>query len=164
MGNVSVWLRRAIALGSWLVLCQPLVSCAGNIQAVVVDAQTGQPIPGAVVLGVWTKVTGLPGLTHTELVDVREVETDAAGRFTLERPPEAAKASTADESVTVYKFGYVAWNNLYVFPSGAMRKKIEILNQIRMQVFPKEGSHQTHMSFIRQARQGLYGIERIPIF
>lgn len=77
----------------------------GPVTGRVVDAATGQPIAGAVVLGVWTKAGGLPGLPVTKLVDVRETETDGAGRFVLERPDTIV---INEESVTVYKFGYVA--------------------------------------------------------
>ena len=57
-------------------------SCARTIQGQVLDAETGKPIAGAVVLGVWTKPRGF-GEHYTELVGVREAETDADGRFVL---------------------------------------------------------------------------------
>lgn len=60
----------------------------GPLAGRVVDRQTAQPIAGAVVLGVWTKVGGVPELYHTKLVDVREAETDADGRFVLGRPQD----------------------------------------------------------------------------
>src|SRR3989304_312802 len=38
--------------------------CAGTLKGQVVDAQTGTPIAGAVILGVWMKYVGPPGLEH----------------------------------------------------------------------------------------------------
>jgi hypothetical protein len=156
---------RALGLGSLLLLV-PSTGCAGSIHGQVLDAQSGQPIAGAVVLGVWTKVAGLPGLTHTELVGVKEVETDAQGRFTLERPRTLFPFAEDDESITVYKFGYIAWNNIFTFPpTGSGRRKDQrVPAEIRLEKFPDGQSHQRHISFINLARGGLYGLDRIPRF
>ncbi len=123
---------------------------SGPIAAQILDAQTGQPIPGAIVLGVWTtKGEGIFGAhAPTKLVGVKEAETDAQGRFTLERPGMVAEE---DEKITVYKFGYVAWSNLYLFPSFKRRSETEVPAQIRLDVFPQEENHQNHMGFIRMA-------------
>lgn len=135
--------------------------CAGTIAGQVVDAQTGRSIQGAVVLGVWTKGAGLPGLTHTELVGVNEAETDDQGRFTLERPGWYG----IEESVTVYKFGYVAWNNLFLFPTSQRRKDTGAPAQIFLGPFPLGESHIRHIDFIDDARAaGFYGLNRIPKF
>jgi hypothetical protein len=136
-------------------------SLTGPIHGQVLDARTGQPVPGAIVLGVWTTREGVPGLYATKLVDVREVEVDAQGRFTLERP--LGMILEGDESLTVYKFGYLAWNNLFLFPL-ARRKGTGIPETIRLEEFPAGGSSQEHMSFVHLAGSDQYGIERIPKF
>jgi len=121
--------------------------CAtGPIRSQVLDAQTGQPVSGAVVLGVWTKRVGYPGLASGQLVAVKEVEVDAQGRFELERP----ETSYREESITVYKFGYVAWNNEEVFPSGKHRPDIHVPAQILLEFFSADWSHQEHIHFIRR--------------
>lgn len=158
IGNVRFLGLAALLLGL------PATACGGNIEGQVLDAQTGKPIQGAVVLGVWTKVAGLPGLHHTELVGVREVETDAEGRFTLERPSSPYNQEDG-ESVTVYKFGYVAWNNLFIFPTSERRKNNQVPTQILLQRFPEGESHRRHISFISGAkRAGMYGYESNPKF
>lgn len=156
---------------SALLLCWLLTIVMGGCASVVrtgamtgrvVDAHTGQPIAGAVVLAVWTKVAGLPGLSHTQLVDVREAETDAAGRFVLERPQTLV---INEESVTVYKFGYVAWNNLFLFPGSRNRESKRMPAELILEPFPVGQSHQRHLEFINNStRAGFYGVSRTPRF
>ena len=165
MGSNIYLSRRARLLGlvGFFVLVFTGPGCAGTIQGQVVDAQTGQPISGAIVLGVWTKVAGLPGLHHHELVGVQEVETDSEGRFILKRAKSIIHED--DEAVTVYKFGYVAWSNLYIFPTSERRQNTQMPAQIRLEPFPSGQSHQRHMSFINNSRAaGMYGLDSIPKF
>ena len=39
-----------------------MAGCEGTITGIVVDAETGKPIEGAVILVEWTKAKGLPGM------------------------------------------------------------------------------------------------------
>ncbi len=150
-----------LALSVLLCLISATPGCAGSIQGQVLDARTGQPVAGAVVLGVWTKQAGLPGLSHTELVGVKEVEVDAQGHFTLERPG----ASYGEESVTVYKFGYVAWNNLFSFPTSQRRKDTGVPPQILLEPFPPGESHQKHMDFVSDATRSSLSYKAVkPLF
>jgi hypothetical protein len=145
------WVRQMGALAAILLCGVPTFGCAqmgGSIQSQVLDVQTNQPIPGAVVLGVWTKRVGFPGLDHTELVGNREAETDAEGRFTLERP---AGSATGEEEITVYKFGYVAWSNIYIFQVPRGRPDPAVLPQILLDPFPPGASHKEHIYFINKA-------------
>ncbi len=162
---------RVTAAGPWtrggLVLLAVLGllggGCTRTIRGQVLDAQTGRPIAGAVVLGVWTKVAGLPGLNYHKLVGVREVETDAEGRFVLEAAMRFLGED--DESVTIYKFGYVAWNNLFIFPTSERRKDMSIPPVIGLEAFPGGQSHQRHTSFISNAaRSSFYGLNNMPKF
>ena len=155
-------LWRALGLSGSLLLLLPTTGCAGSIQGQVLDAQTGQAIPGAVVLGVWTRIAGLPGMHHTELVGVREVETDSEGRFALERPSSRYNREDG-ESVTVYKFGYIAWNNIFRWPHSERRENYDVPTQIRLESFPPSGDHRKHLDFIDQAGSiFMYGWQAIP--
>ncbi len=138
-----------LGLAAFLLLALAGPGCAETIRGQVLDARTGEPIAEAVVLGVWTKVAGLPGLTHHELVGVKEAETNGQGHFALERPGGYG----IEESVTVYKFGYIAWNNLFTFPAtgSGRRKDTQVPPQIRLKAFPAGGDHQKHLSFISDA-------------
>jgi hypothetical protein len=148
-GESRQWPRRFLfTAGALCLLLGGGCAGIGTIRSQVVDAQTGQPVQGAVVLGVWTKGAGLPGLSHTELVGVREAETDADGRFELE---QVRRWLLDEKSITVYKFGYVAWSNQFIFPSFQRREDTRVPDTIRLDPFPFGGNHQDHMSFVRMA-------------
>lgn len=138
---------------------------SGPIRARVLDAETRQPIPGAVVLGVWTKIVG-PLLYHHELVGVRETETDAQGRFELERLPSSGLDGEGDgQAITVYKFGYVAWSNIYLFPTSKRRESQRIPREIFLDRFPPGSSHERHVYFIWDAtRNDMYPRASAPKF
>ena len=159
------WTLRRVKLMGFAVLFLLLLvgtGCAGTLKGQVLDAQTGQPIEGAVVLGVWTKYSGLPGLQYGELAGVKETETDVDGRFVL----ETAGSLGAEEAVTIYKSGYVAWSNLFMFPTSERRQDIRVPSRIMLERFPPGQSHQRHVDFISGARRaGMgYGRESIPKF
>ncbi len=154
--------RRALLL---VLLAVIGAGCSTTIQAQVLDAATRQPIEGASVLGVWTRVAG-PLLYHHELVGVRETETDAEGRFALERLRSSGlNGEGGGQAITVYKFGYVAWSNLYLFPALQLRKDQRVPGEILLERFPSGESHQRHMIFVDSARAaGMYGHEMMPKF
>jgi hypothetical protein len=147
-------MRTTMSRSSWvgcllggvlLSTCLTGTACARAIQGQVLDAQTGQPIVGAVVLGVWTRGGGLPGLSHTELAGVREAETDGEGRFALE---EISGWLLDEKQVTIYKFGYVAWSNQFVFPTFARRKDTSVPAEVRLDTFSPGDNHREHVRFI----------------
>lgn len=130
------------------------------MRAQVLDARTGQPIPGAVVVGVWARLDESRPPFYGDVLGVQEVETDAAGRFVLEVP---AALRIDLETVTVYKVGYVAWNNQYVFPDLQERREPGVPPQIRLEPFPPGQRHREHVRFIEGVRGAvLYPPERVP--
>jgi hypothetical protein len=146
-----------IVMGLVAVCCSSCVG-VGAIHSQVLDAQTKQPIAGAVVLGVWTKKTTF-GFS-TKLVGVKETVTDAEGRFTLARP---GSLFADDESVTVYKFGYVAWNNQTTFLPPKSRKEEAIPAHVFLEMFPPVANHTRHINFINSVTRGsLISLEDSP--
>jgi len=133
----------------------------GPIRGQALDAQTGHPVPGAIALAVWTRREGPPGLRATILAGYQEVEADAQGRFSLDRP---AGLSFSEESVTIYKPGYIAWNNLDVFPSLEPRQDTRVPTQILLERFPAGESHIRHRSFIDIQTMGVGLSGRAPTF
>ncbi len=152
---------RSLGVAVLLLLVLTGPGCAGTVKGQVVDAETGQPIEGAIVLGVWTRVAGLPGLHHHELVAVRETETDARGRFMLETP---ASLRVDEEAITIYKFGYVAWSNLFTFPTWVRREDTRVPPKILLERFPPGENHRRHIGFISDATAGVGLSSRAPKF
>jgi hypothetical protein len=116
------------------------------ISGTVIDAETGKPIEGAVVLVEWTKTKGL-GNTYTESYKVVEAVTDKEGKFSI--PGVSAYFTTPH--LTIYKKGYVAWNNEFIFPD--YKKRTDFKWQkgyvFRIGVFnEKKYSHKEHILFI----------------
>jgi len=119
--------------------------CYLPINGRVVDAETQQPIEGAVVLVEWTKKHGF-GDAWTESYKVVECVSDKEGKVKVEgcyspfvEPPD----------VTVYKKGYVAWSSRWIFPAGRNRTDFIWSDQfIKLEHFKEGYSHDAHTSFI----------------
>jgi len=137
--------------------------CARTLQARVIDAETRQPVDGAVVVGVWTKVQGIGSYFHS-FVGVRETSTDANGRFQLERLESSGLDGEGEgQAITVYKSGYVAWSNIYVAPALELRQDQRIPSQILLEKLPPTYSHRQHLRLIDQATLSwLYSIDATP--
>ena len=153
---------RATWTPAWIaLLCvTACLGCSTTISGRVVDAATGQPLASVAVLGVWQRIAGLPGLHHHELVGVAEAQTDENGRFSLRRP----RALADEESVTAYKFGYVAWNNIFIFPSFARRPNERVPSTVPLEPFPPALSHRDHASFISNAIDSRASEKETPYF
>ena len=125
-----------------------VTGCEGTITGVVVDAETGQPIEGAVILVEWTQAKGLPGMSYTESYKVVEVVTDEEGKASLEG---VANPFVSSPRVTVYKKGYVAWNNEFIFPDWKKRTDFKWENNyvFKLEKFKPKYSYRKHLSFIR---------------
>ncbi len=125
-------------------------SAYASMTGQVVDAETGRPIEGAIVLVEWTINVGIPGLMSTESYEVVESVTDKDGRISIARvlhplinPPQ----------ITIYKKGYVAWNNEFIFPDYKPRKDFQWRDNyvFKMDRFRPEYSYDKHTSFIHGA-------------
>lgn len=123
--------------------------CYATITGTVIDAETGKPIEGTVVLAQWTATKGF-GLTYHERYKVIETVTDKEGKFIVSGvlnpfvdPPE----------VVIYKEGYVAWRNDFIFPDYKKREDFKWKNNyiFKLKPFKKGYSHSQHISFISTA-------------
>lgn len=145
----SMRIKHAVLAVALLFLTS---GCYATITGTVVDADTGEPVEVAVVLVEWTKTKGL-GLTYTESYKVIEAVTDKEGKVTvsgvfnpLVNPPD----------ITVYKKGYVAWNNKFIFPEYVKREDFKWQNDYVFQLerFKPEYSHDAHTRFIHSITHG----------
>jgi hypothetical protein len=92
---------------------------AGPWRGQVVDAETGQPLEGVVILAVWERIS--PGLIHArrEFHDVDELVTDAQGRFAVparRRGFANPLVSLDGPQFTMFKAGYGPWRERNLAP------------------------------------------------
>ncbi len=132
-----------------LLICILLASCYGPIKGQVIDAETGEPIEGAVIMVEWTKTEGF-GLTHTESYKVVEVLTDKNGMAEI----DGVDAIFVDlVRVAVYKKGYVLWSNNNVFKGSRTLTSFEWKDSyvFKLNRFKPEYSYNEHTMFIHSA-------------
>jgi hypothetical protein len=90
----------------------------GAYRGRVIDADTGDPIEGVVVLGVWNLVlTGAAGAVH-EYYDARETVTDKNGEFSIPGMGLRILSRLAPMGVWIFKAGYEysggSWPSLHL--------------------------------------------------
>ncbi len=131
-----------------------------DITGKVIDAATGKPIEGAIVVAQWTKKRGWLGEQQRELHKIIETLTDKEGKFSLSGtvgfvldPPE----------MIIYKEGYIPWRNDMIFPSGNIVKNHEWNNNgtYKLDVFTDQYTIVQLRNFIDS---GIIGIGYVPIF
>ncbi len=137
-----------LLLGIGMLVMVP--SCYAEMTGTVVDAETGIPIEGAVVLVEWTVTKGMPGMMVTESYKVIEAITDKEGRVYISG---VFNPSVKPPHVTVYKAGYVAWNNEFIFPDYKKRADFEWQKDyiFKLEKFRPEYTHDAHTMFIHGA-------------
>lgn len=102
-----------------LIVLAITTGCYMGITYKIMDADTKQPIKGAVVNVEWSKTHGLPGLTYHKTYKTVEAISDDNG----EMPIEGCYDFFVDSPrITIYKLGYVAWNDEFIFPNWERRK------------------------------------------
>jgi protocatechuate 3,4-dioxygenase beta subunit len=94
-----------------------LVRYDGHYEGRIIDADTGQPIEGVVVLGVWYReYPGAGGAVH-EYYDARETVTDQNGEFKIEGLGLLVMSNIIPMDVLIFKaghthYGLMTWKGL----------------------------------------------------
>jgi len=131
----------------FLVMILVASSCNAEITGTVVDAETGEPIEGAVVLVEWIITKGLPGMSYGETYEVKEALTNKEGKVNIS---DVLSPFVRSPRVTIYKKGYVAWNSEFIFPD--YRKRTDFKRQsgylFRLEKFKSEYTYVAHTGFI----------------
>jgi len=132
-----------------LMLLILFLLCAGCTRAItgkIVDAETGQPIEGAILLVEWTKVHGF-GDTYTTSEKVVVLYSDKDGIVHI---PDYYDPFADKPDITIYKPGYVAWNNQWIFPETRKRTDFKWKNNyvFRLDKFKDGYSYVKHESFV----------------
>ncbi len=86
--------------------CGPLASYEGEHKGRVVDAETGEPLVGVVVLGIWQTETPTPGGAVHHFHDARETLTDKNGEFSLHGVGIRLLSNLLPMDVLLLKTGY----------------------------------------------------------
>lgn len=77
-----------------------------SISGTAVDAETGEPVEGAVVVFEWDQAKGVPGMSYTEHYKTVETVTDSNGRFAV---PRVLSPLVNEPYFVIYKKGYYCW-------------------------------------------------------
>jgi hypothetical protein len=152
--------NRFIAL--LLLLALVTTGCYFPISGRVIDAETQQPIEGAVVLVEWDEEHGL-GFTYHTIYKIAETETNKEGKFSL---PGAYSPLVDSPSLLIYKQGYVAWRNDTIFPSFEKRKDYDVWQYsyvYKLERFKEGDSRFKHSMFMHTGFGGA-SYERTPRF
>ncbi len=100
----------------------------GPYKGKIIDADTGQPIEGVVVLGTWSKIyPNIAGATH-EFYDASEAVTDKNGEFLIRGLGLKLISNVEAMNVLIFKAGYehigtCMWVSLKVDP--ILNKKVK---------------------------------------
>lgn len=86
--------------------CSSAIRYDGHYEGRVIDADTGEPIEGVVVLGVWYKETPTPAGAVSSYYDARETVTDKNGEFEIPGMGLKILSTVAPMNVLIFKAGY----------------------------------------------------------
>jgi len=139
---------KKYAFTTAVIILLSATGCYSPISGRVIDAETNQPIEGAVVLVEWTKTIGY-GLTYTESYKVAEALSGKDGQLEL---PGCNSAFVNAPDVTVYKKGYVAWSSRWMFPGYRNRTDFRWGDYVfKLDRFKEGYSYIDHTSFIHSS-------------
>jgi hypothetical protein len=150
----------------------PMFSACGmhyNIKGTVIDAQTEQPVEGAVVAIHWLRYKlGPPGLpTPKEYYGTTERLTDAQGGFTI------PKYTFGTPFMGVYKKGYVCWSSEILFNQQGktedemyVHRLVKVKNGMVVKLEPKDESFPTveHAYFVYMDVRGPLWVSAPSLF
>lgn len=111
-----------LAVGLVLVLVAPMLAWGqqflegyrGSYRGQVLDAETREPLAGAVVVAAWSRIRILPHHAQTVFHAARETLTGPDGRFVLEGKDieEDAPPRTRPPEFLIFSPGYGPWGSL----------------------------------------------------
>lgn len=130
--------------------------------AIIVDADSGEPIEGAVAIAIWRKhsIKEAAWFEGGKMVPVRieEAISDKEGKVYFEDFWDWHLFENRYPRLTVYKFGYVCWDQKQLFTSvegSTIRKDFDEENRVvRMEKWPKDFSFVRHGSFVDYSTEG----------
>jgi hypothetical protein len=121
MRQPTTW--AAMALSVFLLLVSHPASAAifrydGPYEGKVIDADTGEPIQGAIVLGVWYRIHPNVAGWNSELYDSVEKITDKDGNFSIKGLGPLLMSNIDPMDIVIFKAGYEhlssSWKSLKI--------------------------------------------------
>ena len=109
MDKLKIWAAKLLLMAVLLLLfsgCVSLVYYEGNYHGKVIDSETLQPIEGAVVMAVWSKMYGTAGGPVYKYYDARETLTDRNGEFSIRGMGPRAMTHLQKMDIVIFKAGY----------------------------------------------------------
>ncbi len=142
-------MRNTISI-MFFAICLCSTGCHASMTGKVVDAETGKPVDGAVLLVEWLKTKGMIGLTYRTTAKAVELFSDKDGNVII---PGYFNPFAEGPYITIYKPGYVAWNSQYIFPGYRKRDDFDLKDGyvFKLEKFRNNYSHDSHISFIHGA-------------
>ncbi len=126
------------------------VTLAGPFDGQVIDENTGEPIQGATVVGVWSYDEG-DGLVGPSGSEVFEKKTDQAGRYRIPVAPRHKRGShlrLVSFQLVVYKRGYVGYRSDRHL-DGSSRSDFTLRhNRVLLRKWRDTDSHAQHLVFL----------------
>jgi hypothetical protein len=122
----------------------------GPFDGRVVDAQSGKPIPGALVQASWAFETGR-GLIAPAGGAVHTVATDSDGRYIIDRLAEipSTRARVIAVALVVYQRGYVGYRSDRMFDGTRARSDFYQHNNLaKLERWQSSLSHVKHVRFV----------------
>jgi hypothetical protein len=140
--------------------------------ATVIDDETGNPIEGAVAIAIWSddkKDCKLPEALEGGCFEFRNAVEAVSGKdggiyilgFWKTTDGQGGSGNRYDPRLTVYKFGYVCWDQQRIFhPTSSWedRKDFNRDNRIvRLKKWPEDMNFRSHSSFMSNVTSGNIG-------
>jgi len=125
----------------------------------VIDADTGMPIEGAVVLGVWNTEKATPGGAVHDFYDARETLTDKNGDFELPGMGVKILSNVTPMDVLIFKAGY---EHIGLYPWASLKEDILLRKKIKWE--GKKAIIPLNKLTMEERRKRILGKENFPIY
>ncbi len=137
--------------------------------ATIIDNETGKPIEGAVAIAIWRKTSTKDRAWFeggTEIPSrIEEAVSDKNGNIFIKKFWNWHLLETHYPRLTVYKFGYVCWDQIFIMGQKEDRKDFNKESRIvRMVKWSKGFSLYLHDSFIQSCTRGEYNLVPTLLF
>ena len=130
-------------------------SLVGPFDGQILDADTGEPIQDAIVVGVWS-YDGGDGFIGPAGSEILSIQTDEAGRYRIGRAPLRKRGRSlrlVSFHLVVYKRGYASYRSDTLLTGGARRDFTGRHNRIELSKWRDRDSHADHLLHLGAPRE-----------